>query len=244
MKIGAIIQARMGSSRLPGKVMTKIMNKTVLEHVVRRVKQSKLINEIIVATTTLDQDKIIEQEAIRINANVFLGSEENVLSRYYYAAKMFDLDIVVRITSDCPLIDPIILDDLIKMYLSNDYDIVSNAGPNQIDRTFPRGLDAEVFSFEVLEETFLNASQKYHIEHVTPYIYENKSKVLYYKNEIDYSKYRLTLDTKEDYILIKKIYENLYKESKFFYLNEIIELLKSDESLFLINSHIEQKKIK
>lgn len=244
MKIGAIIQARMGSSRLPGKVMTKIMNKTVLEHVVRRVKQSKLINEIIVATTTLDQDKIIEQEAIRINANVFLGSEENVLSRYYYAAKMFDLNIIVRITSDCPIIDPIILDDLIKTYLSNDYDIVSNAGPNQIDRTFPRGLDAEVFSFEVLEETFLNASQKYHIEHVTPYIYENKSKVFYYKNEIDYSKYRLTLDTKEDYILIKRIYENLYKESKFFYLNEIIELLKSDESLFLINSHIEQKKIK
>jgi spore coat polysaccharide biosynthesis protein SpsF len=244
MKIGAIIQARMGSSRLPGKVMTKIMNRTVLEHVVERVRQSKLINEIIVATSTLDQDNILKQEAIRINANVFLGSEENVLSRYYYAAKMFNLDIIVRITSDCPLIDPIILDELLKTYLNSDYDIVSNAGPNKIDRTFPRGLDAEVFSFEVLEETFLNAKQKHHIEHVTPYIYENKSKVYYYKNEIDYSKYRLTLDTKEDYILIKKIYETLYKENMFFYLNEIIELLKSDESLFLINSHIEQKKIK
>jgi spore coat polysaccharide biosynthesis protein SpsF len=244
MKIGAIIQSRMGSSRLPGKVMSKIMNKSVLEHVVERVRQSKLIDEVIVATTTLEQDIVIEKEAIRINAKVFLGSEENVLSRYFYAAKMFKLDVIVRITSDCPLIDPIVLDDLLKKYLSSDYHIVSNAGPNQRDRTFPRGLDAEVFSFDVLEETFLNAKQQYQIEHVTPYIYEKKPKVFFYKNKKDYSKYRLTLDTMEDFTLINKIYEILYKENEFFYLEEIIKLLENDENLFKINSHIEQKKIK
>ena len=126
MKIGAIIQARMGSTRLPEKVMKNLQGKTVLEHVIERVTQSKLIDEIIIATTTHERDAVIESEALRCGVKAFRGSEDDVLSRYYYAAKENNLDVVVRITSDCPLIDPIVLDEIINFYLKNNYDIVSN----------------------------------------------------------------------------------------------------------------------
>lgn len=244
MKIGVIIQARMGSSRLPKKVMKKIQGKSILEHVVERVKQSKLIDEIIIATTTEEKDSIIAVEAIRLGVKVFRGSEEDVLSRYYYGAKKYELNVIVRITSDCPLIDPVVLDDVIGLYLENNYDIVSNASANLEDRTFPRGLDSEVFSFEILESAYTHANQKYEREHVTPYIYENSTQVFYFKNKIDYSKYRLTLDTEEDFLLINEIYKRLYKGKHDFYLTEIINLLESNPELVNINAKIEQKKIK
>src|SRR5690554_5366006 len=114
MRIGAIIQARMGSSRLPGKVMKELKGKTVLEHVIERVKQSKMIEEIIIATTVHDRDDVIELEAVRCGVKAFRGSEDDVLSRYYYAAKENEIDVVVRITSDCPLIDPRILDEIVE----------------------------------------------------------------------------------------------------------------------------------
>lgn len=117
MKIGVIIQARMGSTRLPGKIMKKLQNKTVLEHVIERVRQSKLIDEVIIATTTKEKDDVIEKESLRCGVKMFRGSEDDVLSRYYYAAKENDLDVVVRITSDCPLIDPIIINKMISIYL-------------------------------------------------------------------------------------------------------------------------------
>ncbi len=243
MKIGAIIQARMGSSRLPAKVMKKIDGKSILEHIVNRVKQSKIIDDIIIATTTFDRDDIIADEAVRSGVNFFRGSEEDVLSRYYYSAKNNDIDVVVRITSDCPLIDPKVMDSIIKCYLGGEYDIVSNAGADLSNRTYPRGLDTEVFSFEILEKAFYNANQKYQREHVTPYIYENSDKIYYYKNDIDYSKYRLTLDTQEDWELITEIYKKLYCGKHNFYLDEIVEVFNSYPELQYINSHVEQKKI-
>lgn len=244
MKIGAIIQARMGSTRLPEKVMKNIGGKTVLEHVIDRVKQSKLIDEIVIATTIIDRDDVIEVEALRCGVKVFRGSEEDVLSRYYYAANESNLDVVVRITSDCPLIDPNILDEIINHHLVNDYDIVSNAGADSLKRTYPRGLDTEIFSFEVLEKAFYNAKEKYQREHVTPYIYETSSNVYYYKNDIDYSMYRWTLDTEEDFELISKIYKNLYHGKHDFYLDDIVKLFEKEPKLYDINAHIQQKKIK
>jgi len=244
MKIGAIIQARMGSTRLPEKVMKKIAGKTVLEHVIERVKQSDLINEIIIATTTHERDDAIEAEALRCGVKVFRGSEEDVLSRYYLAAKKNNLDIIVRITSDCPLIDPIVLDEIVGYYLKHDYDIVSNAGPDICNRTYPRGLDTEVFSFEVLENAFNNATEKYQREHVTPYIYENSTNIFYYKNNIDYSKYRWTLDTDEDFKLISEIYKHMFNGKHDFYMNDIIKLFEQNPQLYEINAHVKQKEIK
>lgn len=243
MKIGVIIQARMGSTRLSGKVMKEIQGRTILSHVIDRVKQSKLIDEIIIATTTLDRDDVIEKEAIKCNVKVFRGSEEDVLSRYYCAAKKYCIDNVIRITSDCPLIDPNVIDEIIRYYLNNKYDIVTNAGSDLNQRTYPRGLDTEIFSFKALEVADNRANKKYQREHVTPYIYETSNKVYIYKNNINYSQHRWTLDTEEDFQLIKIIYERLYKHKHHFYLDDIIEVFKNEPNLFQINAHIEQKKL-
>ena len=244
MTTAAIIQARMGSTRLPAKVMKEIKGKTVLSHVIERVRQSKMLDDIIIATTTLDRDDLIENEAIKCGAKVFRGSEDDVLSRYYYTAKENNIDVVVRITSDCPLIDPHVVDEITNFYLAGNYDLVTNAGSDLSQRTYPRGLDTEIFSFAALEEAFINGRAKYQREHVTPYIYENSNKMYYYKNVIDYSRHRWTLDTEEDFELINKIYEKLYKGCHDFYLNDIIELFNREPDLFEINAHIEQKKIK
>lgn len=243
MKIGAVIQARVGSSRLPRKIMKKIEGKTVLDHVITRVNQSTRIDEIIVATTLHERDSVIESEALKCGVKVFRGSEEDVLSRYYYAAKQNKLDVIVRITSDCPLIDPVLLDDIIQFYQSNNYDIITNAG-NELDkRTYPRGLDIEIFSVEILENAYYNAEEKYQREHVTPYIYEKYRDVYIYKNDIDYSKFRWTLDTAEDLQLITEIYKRLYHGKHDFFMDDIIKLFDSNPELFKINAHVEQKKL-
>jgi spore coat polysaccharide biosynthesis protein SpsF len=243
MKIGAIIQARMGSTRLYGKVMKEMQGKTVLQHVIERVQQSKLIEEIIIATTVDERDNVIASEALRCGVKVFRGSEDDVLSRYYYAAKENGLDVVIRMTSDCPLIDPNIIDEMVEEYLKNDFDLLSNGGLDQSLRTYPRGLDVAIFSFDILEEAHNNAKADYEREHVTPYIYENKV-VSYYKNDINYSNHRWTLDTPEDFKLIKEIYNNLYKGEHNFYMIDIINLCEERPELMEINQHIEQKKVK
>ncbi|MEC2159777.1 glycosyltransferase family protein [Virgibacillus halodenitrificans] len=244
MKIAAIIQARMGSTRLSGKVMKDIKGRTVLSHVIERVKQSNLIDEIIIATTVQERDNVIENEAFKCGAKVYRGSEEDVLSRYYLAAKENNIDIIVRITSDCPVIDSNVIDEIINFYLEEKYDIVTNAGSDLSQRTFPRGLDTEVFSFEVLEAAFINGREKYQREHVTPYIYENSNKIHYFKNDVDFSMYRWTLDTEEDFKLISEVYNRLYMGKHDFYLHDIIEIFKQEPKLFTFNAHIEQKKIK
>ncbi len=243
MKIGVIIQARTGSTRLPAKVLKQLCGKTVLAHDIERVSQSTLVDEIIIATTVGVSDDAIEKEALTLGVKVFRGSEEDVLSRYYYAAKANDLDVVVRITSDCPLIDPKVIDEMLAFYLDNEYDLVTNAGADLSQRTYPRGLDTEIFAFSSLEKAFLHAKEQYQREHVTPYIYEN-SKIYYYKNDSDCSHYRITLDTEEDFQLISAIYVELYKGTHDFYLSEVVDLLNKKPELVAINAHIEQKKIK
>ena len=198
-KTVAIIQARMGSTRLPGKVMKDLKGKPVLWHVIERVKQAKNIDQIIIATTIHKRDKIIHDKAMEWGIKAYKGSEEDVLARYFKAANKNDIDTVVRITSDCPLIDPQVIDEIVEYYTKNNYTLVTNAGSDLNNRTYPRGLDIEVFSFKVLEKAYENAKEKYQREHVTPYIYENHEDVFYYKNNQDLSNYRLTLDTKEDF---------------------------------------------
>lgn len=231
----------MASTRLPGKVMKNLYGKTILTHVIDRVKQSKLIDEIIIATTDHERDNIIVKEVEKNCAKYFRGSEDDVLSRYYYAAKENDGDIIVRITSDCPLIDPFVIDEMLEIFRNNNYDLVTNAGTDLSKRTYPRGLDTEIFTFSILEKAYLDAKKKYQREHVTPYIYENINNIYYYKNNKDYSKYRWTLDTEEDFILIEKIYNYFYKYKNNFYLNDIIEYLNRNSNIIRINQHIKQK---
>lgn len=242
MKTVCIIQARMGSTRLPGKVMLDLCGKTVLEHVIQRVKRVKNIDEIVIATTIDKKDDVIVEEAMKCGVKVFRGSEEDVLSRYYYAAKENKADVVVRITSDCPLIDQEITQKTIDYYLINKdkFDYVSNT----LERTFPRGLDTEVFSFKVLEKAFNEAILQRDREHVTPYIWDNPEmfNLGCYKSDVDYSKYRWTLDTEEDFELIKRIYEKLfYLKSNDFSMEDILKVYEKDADLFYINNMIKQK---
>lgn len=244
MNVVCIMQTRIGSTRLPGKVLKKICGKTVLEHDIDRLKRIRNINKIVIATTILEKDNCIVEEADRLGISYYRGSEEDVLSRYYYAAKENIADIVVRVTSDCPLIDSDVTEKIVQYYIDNSgkYDYVSNT----IDRTYPRGLDTEVFSFRALEKAFFLANSIRDREHVTPYIWDNPNifKLRQYKNDIDYSKLRWTLDTKEDFDLINKIYGILYlKKNNNFNMTDILKLYDLLPELYTINSEIEQKKL-
>lgn len=236
MKTVVIIQARMGSTRLPGKVLKKVIGKTVLEHVIDRVIKSKEVDEIVIATTDRLEDEAIVKEAIRLGVKFYRGSEDDVLGRYYNAAKENNAAIVIRITSDCPLIDPIIMDNMIKVYKSNSCDYISNT----ISRTYPRGLDCEVFSFQVLEQAFNNTTENYQREHVTPYIYENKQlfDIKQYLDEEDNSDLRCTLDTQEDYEVITKTLELV--QTNYTY-SDLLHVLRSNPDIIEINSKIVQK---
>ncbi len=241
LKATAIIQARIGSTRLPNKIFLPLSGKSILWHVYQRVKKSKLIDNVIIATTDLPEDDLVEMFCIENKINYFRGSSDDVLSRYYFTAKSFQSDIIVRITSDCPLIDSNVIDEIIKLFIGENADYASNV----LERTFPRGYDTEVFSFSVLEKTFFEAKEKFEREHVTPFIYNHPEifKLVSYKINKDYSSLRLTIDTQEDYNLIKIIYDSLFDSNNFFNLNDVINFLNNNPELIKINQHIEQKKL-
>jgi spore coat polysaccharide biosynthesis protein SpsF len=240
MRTGAVVQARMGSTRLPGKVLLDLCGKPVIDHVVERLRQCRGLDEIIIATTDASQDDVLARRAEAIGASCFRGSEEDVLSRYYHAARGAGLDVVVRVTSDCPLIDPQVTDEVIRYFHAHDYTMVSNGGDEAGERTYPRGLDTEVFSFGALREAFELATSSFEREHVSPHIYEHGT-VHYYKNATDYSRYRWTLDTADDYALIRTIYERLYRGKHDFYFMDIVRLMEREPGLAALNAHVEQK---
>ncbi len=244
MNVVCIVQARIGSTRLPGKVLKKICDKTVLEHDIDRLKRVKNINEIVIATTNLEKDNAIVEEANRLGVKCFRGSEEDVLSRYYYAAKENNADVIVRITSDCPLIDSEITEKTILFYLENsdNYDYVSNS----LKKTYPRGLDTEIFSYKILARAFNEATSKKDREHVTFYIWNNPStfRLGCYENSEDYSDLRWTLDTEEDLKLINKIYNYLYiYNGNNFTMNDVIRLYEKYPELKKINMNVKQKEL-
>jgi spore coat polysaccharide biosynthesis protein SpsF len=246
MNIVAIIQARIGSTRLPGKVLLNLCGKTVLEHVVQRVKSCKLVKTTIVATTILTADDTIVKECKNIGAKWFRGSSEDVLSRYYLAAKENNADIIIRVTSDCPLFDGAILHSMLEEFCNR----LSTNEPleymsNTLEKTFPRGMDCEILTMSCLERTHKEAQQNYEKEHVTPYIYNNPDKfhIASFKADEDNSLYRLTLDTQEDWELNSKIYDMLYEDGKIFTYTKTIDFLKKHPELAKINAHVEQKKL-
>lgn len=243
VSVVCIMQARTGSTRLPEKVLKKIKNKTILEHDIDRVLKAKSVDELVIATTEKEEDNVIVDIAKNCSVGHYRGSEDNVLSRYYFAAKKYNAEIVIRITSDCPLIDPQIIDDMVNEFLklrkNENLDYLSN----KVKMTFPRGLDVEVFTFDALEKTFLEATQKFEKEHVTPYIYlnPNKFKIKNYENDTNYSMFRWTLDTEEDFLLIKTIYDHLYNENKMFLFKDVLKYVQENPKISKLNDHVRQK---
>jgi spore coat polysaccharide biosynthesis protein SpsF len=240
MRVVVIIQARMGSTRLPGKVLEQIGGQTMLACVVRRASRASLITEIVVATTEAAADQLIVDECKRLGVPFFCGAELDVLDRYYRAASARQADIVVRITSDCPFTDPQLVDQVIAEFQrQKNTAYVSNTLP---PRTFPRGLDVEVMSFAALERAWLEDDKPAWREHVTPYIYHNPEKFRLHSvtSETDYSDLRLTVDTKEDMKLAREIY-GCFGHDRFSW-NEILMLLENYLQWLEINRHIVQKK--
>src|SRR6185437_2526684 len=203
-KTGIITQARMTSTRLPGKILMKAKGKSMLEYHLERLAWSNL--PVYIATTTNQTDDVVVEFATKHGIMFSRGSEENVLSRYYECAKKNELDIIIRVTSDCPLIDGNLLGIGYNKYI--EIDDAHLYLSNSIERTFPRGLDYEIFSFDLLEDAYYNADEEPELEHVTPYIRNNRSgnvTLLNIANEKDYSNFRITLDTPEDFELIRKL---------------------------------------
>lgn len=241
-KVFIIIQARMTSTRLPKKVLLPLCGKTVLEVMFARLEQWK--ENIIIATTDDGSEDPITDLCTRLGIKYYRGSTNDVLSRYYKSASQYGAtgnDIIIRLTSDCPLIDPNIVQETIQFYKDGKFDYVSN----RINRKVPVGLDVEVFNFTVLEEAAINASEDFEKEHVTPYIYMTKKmqyRIGSYEPKIDGSKYRLTLDEDDDYLAIKEIYTKFDCKTDFSY-KTLIDMMEKNPFLYEINSHIQQKKV-
>ncbi|NPE27402.1 glycosyltransferase family protein [Methanococcoides sp. SA1] len=243
MKVVAIIQARMGSSRLPGKIMKTIHDKPVILIDIDRVSCSRLIDEIVVAIPYGKENDVLLDTIEHYNNQITVtrGSEDDVLARYYNAAVQTNADVVVRITSDCPMIDPIVMDHVIEQFLISDCDYCSNS----LQRTYPRGLDTEVFSFSALEMAYNNAKNDYEREHVTPYIVEkpNRFKLVSVVNGIDISHLRWTLDTEEDFEFINQVYEKIGRSDKMIYMHDFLKIIEQYPNLVDINKHIMQKEV-
>jgi len=227
-EISCVIQARMGSSRLGGKVLMNIENKNPLLHfVINQLKYSKLIDRIIIATTSLPEDDVILKMANEIKVQTFRGSPKDLLDRYYQCAKEFSLSNIVRITSDNPLIDPTLVDQVVEKYLEGSFDYVTNVIP----RTFPQGTEAEIFSFTALEKAWNEAKKPSEREHVTPYFYNNPEKFKIFKitHHENLSKLRWTVDRKPDLELVRSIVSKIQKRP--ILMNDIIALLENEPKL-------------
>jgi spore coat polysaccharide biosynthesis protein SpsF len=241
LKVVAIIQARIGSTRLPGKVLADIRGYPMLWHVVARTRAAETLDEVLVATTTEAADDAIVAFCRERGVDCFRGSEEDVLDRYYQAAREHAAGAVVRITSDCPLIDPEIVDKTVRAFLAERPDYAPDYASNSLVRTYPRGLDAEVMTFRTLEVTWREARQPYQRTHVTPYIYEHpeRFRILPVTGDRDYSAYRWTVDTPEDLELVRAVYDRLDGDG--FLLSDVVRLMEREPELAEINSAIAQK---
>ena len=240
MNIVAIIQARIGSSRLPGKILMDLGGETVLGRVANRLRRSRDISKIVVATTDGPTDDVVVSECQRLKVKYFRGSEHDVLDRYFQTARAFQAEVVVRITSDCPVIDPDLVDQTIRAFNDQKSDYASNVIP----RTYPRGLDTEVFNFVSLERAWQEAGEPHQREHVTPYLYEHPEKFRLgsLRADADYSHYRWTVDTREDLELLRTIYSRFNNSDDFNWL-EILHLMEREPELGEVNSQVLQKPV-
>lgn len=233
-----IIQARMGSTRLPGKVLADIGGMSMLARVVRRVRRATLLDDIVIATTIDPTDEAIVDECQRLSVAVIRGSVEDVLDRYYQVAQTYHADAIVRITSDCPLIEPELIDQVITSFQETQADYASNC----IERRYPRGLDVEVMRLTALKYAWEHSESFYQRAHVTPFIYQNSHlfRIVSVTGDEDYSSYRWTVDTPEDLAFVRAIYERLDNTDNWNW-RKVLSLLEQEPALIHINQHITQK---
>lgn len=243
----AIIQARTGSTRLPGKIMYPLAGRPVLEHVVDRVQETPLVDETIIATTQTPSDDVVVHLADRLGVDAIRGSEANVLKRFHEAAQPYDPDVVIRVTADCPLISPTYLEAGLERVSSGSYDYVSSS----MERTFPRGITAEIFTHRSFQDVYAGSHAPHHKEHVTPYYRENpgtfslynlcSSEVFDEEALIDRTDLRLTLDEPADYALLHRVFEGTEHEAAPSF--RAVVAFIDDNQLSSINAHVDQKKV-
>ncbi len=241
MKVVSIVQARLGSTRLPGKVLQDLCGRTMLGRVIERLRATASIDDVMIATTNLSKDDPIVEECQKHAVSYWRGDESDVLDRYFQSAKTAQADIIVRVTSDCPLIDPEITDKTIRAFLEELPDYAANT----LTRTYPRGLDTEVLSMPALTRTWQQAKEGYEREHVTPYIIEHPAefRLLSVTGDQDYSGHRWTVDTPEDLAFIREVYNRLQGRGIFLW-REVLNVLRNEPLLQDMNRSVVQKAIR
>lgn len=241
MKIVATVEARMESSRLPGKTLAPILGRPMLEVLIERVRRARRVDQIVVATTDHAADQPIEELARRLGVGCFGGSSEDVLDRVLKASQAHQADLIVELTGDCPLLDPEVIDQVIALFLSGEYDYVSNV----LARTYPRGLDTQVFPVRVLEEVAALTLEPADRENVSLYIYEHPERYrlgnLEAPPELRHPELRLTVDTAQDLELVREIYQRLYPAKPDFTIADVIRLLQQTPELREINQGVKQR---
>lgn len=246
VKVVASIEARMGSSRLPGKTMKKILDKSMLELMIERIKNCKMIDQIIIATSNSKNDDIIENLAQKLSVTCFRGSEDDVLERVLCAVQSVDGEIIVELWGDTPLIDPFIIDKMVKFFLDNKYDCVGTVLPN-FEKSYPLGISALIFPTKILDEVEKITQNPDDRENVSNYIYEHpqqyKLAPLPCPPELNYPELRLVVDEADDFELIKIIFEHFYPENPKFSTLDIINFLNENPHLLEINKHVQQKRL-
>lgn len=245
MKTVLIIQARMQSSRLPGKVLLPLGSKPMLEWVIARASRSQAIDSCIVATTTDGSDDPIEEWGREHGHIVFRGSQYDVLDRYYQAAKEAKADTIIRVTADCPLIDPDLIDELYHFYQKEEADFAANRLPPPWHRTYPIGLDAEIVSMKMLEKAWKTAEEKFEREHVMPWFYdtEGRCKVAILDNPVDYGMHRWTVDTPDDYNMMQALFAKLNDPLSDSWM-DILNVIQNNPELEMINATSHAKNVK
>jgi spore coat polysaccharide biosynthesis protein SpsF len=238
-KVVIVVQARMSSTRLPGKVMMPILGKSLLARMIERLKMIRHEVLIVIAATENPGDDVLEQEAAELNVPFFRGNLNNLIDRHYQCAKKYNANVVLKIPSDCPLIDPRIVDEVLDFYFANPgkYDYVSNLHP----ASWPDGNDVEIMTMDCLERAWKNAAPGMQQEHTTPYIWENPDKFsigsVIWDKGLDYSmSHRFTIDYADDYEFIKRIFEELYPAKPDFSCDDILQLLENKPEIYQLNA--------
>ncbi len=242
MKTIAIIQARMSSTRLPGKVLKLAAGRTLLDRMVERVRKATQVNATWVATTTDPSDDELVQFCLEHDIPVYRGSLQDVLDRYYQLAKREKADAIVRLTGDCPLVDPALIDEVINAFKRENADFACDRLPPPFTRTYPIGLDIEVCTFTALEQAWREARKGHQREHVLPYLYETpgRFKVYQLNYKEDLGALRWTVDTPQDLELIRAIYDRFHGRNDFSWL-EVLGLYRREPELFEVNANIHHK---
>jgi spore coat polysaccharide biosynthesis protein SpsF (cytidylyltransferase family) len=240
--IAALIQARMTSTRLPGKILADVNGRPMLARMFERVKAAGNIDKIMLVTSTDSSDDPVVELCRREGILCYRGSLDDVLDRYYQAARFIKADVIVRLTGDCPLIDPTVIDLMVDVYHDKHCDYAANSAPPP--GTFPDGMDVEVFSFQAIEKAWCEANKPSHREHVTFYLWQNPHLFSLFRYDLneDLSSIRLTVDYPEDMDIIREIYNRLYERDPLFTMKDILDLLQAAPEIRERNKDIERNK--